>query len=152
MPHIQIHDIDGLVQERCNSIANALELRLSGTNPSICLTSVSDVKWLFPAVSHGINQRNACTQFLTMKLYKWIQNLFRPFLFFITQNSLQSINIAIANSVHWLEHCLLIMWIFIVIIYIFPHLWTDIFILKQFQLLLKKCLSWTVTGIWWLFS
>ena len=26
--------IDGLVQERCNSIANALELRLSCTNPS----------------------------------------------------------------------------------------------------------------------
>ena len=27
--------IDGLMQERCNSIANALELRLSCTNPSI---------------------------------------------------------------------------------------------------------------------
>ena len=26
---------DGLVQERCNSIANAMELRLSWTNPSI---------------------------------------------------------------------------------------------------------------------
>ena len=31
----RIH-IDGLVQERRNSIANALELRLSYTNPSIC--------------------------------------------------------------------------------------------------------------------
>ena len=29
-------NIDRLVQERCNSIANALELRLSCTNPSIC--------------------------------------------------------------------------------------------------------------------
>ena len=29
------HHIDGLVQERRNSIANALELRLSCTNPSI---------------------------------------------------------------------------------------------------------------------
>ena len=29
------HDIDGLVQERRNSIATALELRLSCTNPSI---------------------------------------------------------------------------------------------------------------------
>ena len=29
-----IHQIDGLVQERCNSIANALELHLSCTNPS----------------------------------------------------------------------------------------------------------------------
>ena len=28
--------IDGLVQERRNSIANALELRLSCSNPSIC--------------------------------------------------------------------------------------------------------------------
>ena len=28
--------IDGLVQERCNSIANALELRLSCTDPSTC--------------------------------------------------------------------------------------------------------------------
>ena len=27
--------VDKLVQERCNSIANALELRLSHTNPSI---------------------------------------------------------------------------------------------------------------------
>ena len=32
----QLHDhIDGLVQERRNSIANALELRLSCINPSI---------------------------------------------------------------------------------------------------------------------
>ena len=29
------YDIDGLVQERCNSIANALELHLSCTNPLI---------------------------------------------------------------------------------------------------------------------
>ena len=29
--------IDGLVEERCNSIANALELRLSCTNPSMYL-------------------------------------------------------------------------------------------------------------------
>ena len=28
------HEIDGLVQERCNSIANALELHISYTNPS----------------------------------------------------------------------------------------------------------------------
>ena len=28
--------LDGLIQERCNSIANALELHLSCTNPSIC--------------------------------------------------------------------------------------------------------------------
>ena len=32
--HAMSH-IDGLVQERCNSIANAMELRLSCTNPSI---------------------------------------------------------------------------------------------------------------------
>ena len=31
-----VHDIDGLVQERRISFANALQLRLSCTNPSIC--------------------------------------------------------------------------------------------------------------------
>ena len=31
--HKIMSHIDGLVQERCNSIANALELRLSCTNP-----------------------------------------------------------------------------------------------------------------------
>ena len=29
--------MDGLVQERRNSIVNAVELRISCTNPSICL-------------------------------------------------------------------------------------------------------------------
>ena len=33
-PSISIHHINGLVQERRNSIANAMELRLSCTNPS----------------------------------------------------------------------------------------------------------------------
>ena len=33
---MQMEYIDGLVQERCNSIANTLELRLSCTKPSIC--------------------------------------------------------------------------------------------------------------------
>ena len=32
----QQRNIDGLVQERCNSSALAMELRLFGTNPSIC--------------------------------------------------------------------------------------------------------------------
>ena len=33
---LQVIICDGLVQERCNSIANALELCLCSTNPSIC--------------------------------------------------------------------------------------------------------------------
>ena len=33
-----VYNIDGLVQERHKSIANALELRVSCTNPSICNT------------------------------------------------------------------------------------------------------------------
>ena len=32
--------IDGLVQEKCNSIANALELHLSCTNPSISYNDI----------------------------------------------------------------------------------------------------------------
>ena len=38
-------NIDGLVQERCNSIANALELRLSCTNPSIQYSIRNDKMW-----------------------------------------------------------------------------------------------------------
>ena len=36
--------VDGLVQERCNSIANALELHLSCTNPSLCLHAGTTLK------------------------------------------------------------------------------------------------------------
>ena len=39
-----IRDSDGLVQERRNSIANALELRLSCTNPSICFVLVRNCR------------------------------------------------------------------------------------------------------------
>ena len=41
-----VHHFDGLVQERRNSIANALELRLSCTNPSICVVSLGTVKYI----------------------------------------------------------------------------------------------------------
>ena len=34
--------IDGLVQERRNSIANALELRISNSSPSICFFFIND--------------------------------------------------------------------------------------------------------------
>ena len=36
----RMYHITGLVQERCNSIANALELHLSGTNPVISIVSI----------------------------------------------------------------------------------------------------------------
>ena len=39
--YIYLKDIDGLVQERCKSIAAALELCLSCTNLSICSVAVS---------------------------------------------------------------------------------------------------------------
>ena len=38
-PIMALHYIDGLMQERCNSIANALELHLSCTNPLISLSA-----------------------------------------------------------------------------------------------------------------
>ena len=44
-----IHYIDGFMQERRNSIANALELYLSCTNPSI---SCSDATILYPSNQH----------------------------------------------------------------------------------------------------
>ena len=42
------YHIDGLVQERCNSIANTLHLSLSCTNPSICrpIVSICDTETL----------------------------------------------------------------------------------------------------------
>ena len=49
--------IDGLVQERRNSIANAMELRLSYTNPSICVTrpqgvDISPLWWSYRKTSN----------------------------------------------------------------------------------------------------
>ena len=38
-----LYHIDGLMQERCNYIANALELRVSCTNPSICYICAADI-------------------------------------------------------------------------------------------------------------
>ena len=47
---------DGLVQERRNSIANALELRLSCTNPSIwSLMNDEGTEWMITIHSHGVN-------------------------------------------------------------------------------------------------
>ena len=47
------HDIDGLVQERQNSIANTLELSLSCTNPSMC-----DARWYNPKKGLLLKQLN----------------------------------------------------------------------------------------------
>ena len=44
-----IGHIDGLVQERCNSTANALELRLSCTNPSISSWYCREIPFLHPS-------------------------------------------------------------------------------------------------------
>ena len=43
-----VNDIDGLMQKRCNSIANALELRLSCINPSI----FSSILKLYQSIIH----------------------------------------------------------------------------------------------------
>ena len=44
--HVCIY-FDGLVQERRNAIANALELRLSCTNPSICIIPIYMLSFSF---------------------------------------------------------------------------------------------------------
>ena len=53
-PHQRKHtwhlSIAGLVQERCNSIANALELHLSCTNPAICAQALNVHQLQPPAV------------------------------------------------------------------------------------------------------
>ena len=61
--------IDGLMQERCNSIANALELHLPCTNPSICVFLCTSIyvpppidmcvfvyKYLCPWMCVGVNE------------------------------------------------------------------------------------------------
>ena len=50
-------DIDGLVLERRNSIANALELRLSCTDPSRCS------RWLRPMLMKGNGLFTLCRQY-----------------------------------------------------------------------------------------
>ena len=48
------YNIDVLVQDRCNSSALAMELRLSCTNPSICynLCTALSLNWLRPSDAH----------------------------------------------------------------------------------------------------
>ena len=55
--------IDGLVQDRCNSIANALELRLFCSNPSIYI-HVNNIKYSFFITISNMEQ-----QFVVHKLY-----------------------------------------------------------------------------------
>ena len=50
-----IYHFDGLVQERRNSIANALELRLSCTNPSTCAAVHIQVAYFKTAVTALLN-------------------------------------------------------------------------------------------------
>ena len=44
---MKMYNFDGLLQERCNSIANALELHLSCTYPSICPCGPKVMTWEF---------------------------------------------------------------------------------------------------------
>ena len=55
--------IDGLVRERRNSNANALELRLSCTHPSICARIQPVLSWNFASLF-----RPLCVPFLTTSL------------------------------------------------------------------------------------
>ena len=45
-----IYHIDGLMQERCNSSALAMELRLTCIKPSICFSSFIECQWLHRAI------------------------------------------------------------------------------------------------------
>ena len=51
---VSLHDINGLVQERRNSIANALELRLSCTNPGL-------VQERRNSIANALELRLSCT-------------------------------------------------------------------------------------------
>ena len=66
--------INGLVQERCNSIANALDLHLSCTNPSmsaiICITTAD----LAPNRQQAITHNHWCHRSLTSSAVKELTN------------------------------------------------------------------------------
>ena len=55
-----LHYIYGLVQERCNSIANALELHLSCTSPSICCIFQSHFWCWRQNILGKLGQHQAC--------------------------------------------------------------------------------------------
>ena len=57
--HWHLNNIDGLVQKRCKSIANALELRLSCTNPSTY------------SIKSPVISRAAIDFLLTLHLCRW---------------------------------------------------------------------------------
>ena len=48
------HHFVGLVQERRNSIANALELRVSCTNPSTCVVALTILEQLPELIAHQV--------------------------------------------------------------------------------------------------
>ena len=66
--HMSNCHIYGSVQERRSSIANALELRLSCTNPSICTHLWPLNKWIFKCCIHG--------EIVTWLAYYFIQKSF----------------------------------------------------------------------------
>ena len=52
-PQAIVVHIDGLVQERRNSITDALELRLSCTNPSISSADISSISYFLGSIRDG---------------------------------------------------------------------------------------------------
>ena len=64
-----IDHVDGLVQERHNSIANALKLRLSCTNPSMPCGSHCRAIILVPCHLDGLVQERRDCSALAMELY-----------------------------------------------------------------------------------
>ena len=66
-----LQHIDGLVQERCNSIANALELHLPFTNPLICRFLIS----MTQAISMWRNDRKWNTDLLYFKTIQPVMSL-----------------------------------------------------------------------------
>ena len=65
--------IDGLVQERRNSSASAMELRLSCTNPLICENRTTP-SWGLQMFLHQINARGPYHQYGSPLIPAWISN------------------------------------------------------------------------------
>ena len=68
--------MDGLVQEKCNSIANALGLHLSGTNPTIC----DSVWFCITAMTWDKTKSDFKLKKIPHNLSWWLQSLLWIFL------------------------------------------------------------------------
>ena len=96
------HDFDGLVQERCNSSALAMELRLSCTSPLIYsllhilqakIVCINTNTWRYRTVHNYLSYSNAHVHYWTWVIISWGYDLSPIWCQAITWNNLDLLSI-----------------------------------------------------------